>query len=123
MTQHNQFAAGSVPGSDGRGGVGHSLHDAAPSPHTAAGRVLDRAREIVEVDRRNEHGAPERTFGSIAAYWTTYLRQRGLLTEAQTLQPDDVCRLMVLLKIARGGGADNAVDAAGYAALAWEVGH
>jgi hypothetical protein len=90
-------------------------------PKTQAGCLLDRAREIVDGERRSEHGVPERTFGAIAAYWTIYLRHRGLLTEAQSVKPEDVCRLMELLKIARGNAVDNCVDAAGYAALAWEV--
>lgn len=90
-------------------------------PTTPAGLLLSRAREIVEGKRRDEHGAPERSFKVIADYWTLYLRANGLLADGLAVQPHQVCRLMELLKIARGDGLDNCLDAAGYSALAWEV--
>ena len=83
-------------------------------PTTPAAKLLQEAAAIVSGDRREQHGSPERTFGKIAAYWSTFL---GL-----EITPVQVAQMMVLLKTARGAKYDDLLDAAGYAALAYEVG-
>ena len=85
-----------------------------------AAAILDRARSIVTGDRRTTHGAPERCFGTIAAFWRIYLDAIG-----RPVQPHDVAQMMVLLKVARSTSgtfhADDYEDACGYAALAGEL--
>lgn len=80
---------------------------------TTAGHLLHRAAAIVGGARRRAHGPPERSFGKIAAYWSTYL--------GVPVSPVQVCQMMILLKVARGAKEDDCLDAAGYAALCWEV--
>ena len=81
---------------------------------TPAAKLLQEAAAIVSGDRREQHGDPERTFGKIAEYWSLYL--------GREITPVQVCQMMVLLKTARGAKHDDLLDAAGYAALAYEVG-
>jgi hypothetical protein len=78
-----------------------------------AAKILDDAKAAVTGPRQEEYGAPAENFARIAAYWSTYLEQ--------PIQAHDVAIMMTLLKVARGLGEDTCVDAAGYAALAWEV--
>lgn len=79
--------------------------------------ILDAAKHCVEVDRAATHGDAERTFGLIAAYWSSHLDTPVSAT--------DVATMMALLKLARAKGnqahADNWVDLAGYAACAGEL--
>lgn len=81
---------------------------------TVAGSLLIEAARVVSSDRRKTHGEPERVFSKIAAHWSIYLDT--LVT------PVDVCEMMVFLKMERGAKKDDCLDAAGYAALAYEVG-
>lgn len=79
--------------------------------------ILDTARKAVTADRDATHGAPENTFGRIAAVWSARL---GIeITAAQ------VCILLVDLKTCRAWGNpkhdDNWVDMAGYAACGGEL--
>lgn len=80
--------------------------------------ILDTARKYVTRDRAATHGEAEDTFGRIAALWSADL---GIEITAL-----DVARLMVLLKMARAktnaAHTDNWIDAAGYAAIAGELG-
>ncbi|QRD99688.1 hypothetical protein VOLN27_62 [Halorubrum virus VOLN27B] len=67
------------------------------------GRLLEEAQEIIE-GRSKTHGAPEDSFGRIAAYWSTYLStQYGLEWE---LTDADVSEMMALFKLARAQGGD-----------------
>lgn len=79
--------------------------------------VLDAARAAVLVDRAATHGAPEASFGLIAALWSALLRQN--------VTPQQVALMLGALKTARAwdnpGHEDNYVDLAGYAACAAEV--
>ena len=79
--------------------------------------ILTAANQAVTVDRAATHGEAENTFGLIAAYWSAHLD-----TE---VSPGDVATMMVLFKVARmkanPSHADNAIDAAGYAAIAGEL--
>lgn len=87
----------------------------APALDRAA--ILDAARQAVTVDRAATHGAPENTFGKIAALWSPLL---GI-----DLTPAQVCLMLAQLKVARAWGnpahADNWVDLAGYAACGGEL--
>ena len=80
--------------------------------------ILDTAKAYITVDRANTHGDAEANFGLIAAYWSAHLNTN--------IKPHDVAVMMTLLKLARAKSnpmhADNAIDAAGYSALAGEIG-
>jgi len=79
--------------------------------------ILEAARVAVTQDRAATHGAPEDTFGLIAALWSARLGMS--LTAAQ------VAILLIDLKTARAWGnpghADNWIDMAGYAACGGEL--
>lgn len=84
--------------------------------------VLAEARKCVCGDRDKSYGGPERSFETIAAMWTAYLKQRGVTA---AITPWDVAWMMVLLKASRAAGntsyIDGCIDAAGYAACAGET--
>ena len=78
------------------------------------GSLLDEAKRTITGERQDQYGAPEDSFSSIAAYWTTYL--------GRPVSALDVAHLMALMKLARAQGQgfkrDTYVDLAGYAAIA-----
>lgn len=78
---------------------------------------LHRAEECICVDREEQYGSPEDSFGTIAGLWSIYL--------GREISPEDVAVMMALLKIARIAGgkfkADSYVDAIGYMACAGEI--
>lgn len=80
--------------------------------------ILIAANQAITIDRAATHGNAEDSFGLIAAYWSAHLDT--------PITAQDVATMMVLFKCARIKGnathADNFVDAAGYAALAGEIG-
>jgi hypothetical protein len=80
--------------------------------------ILDTAKQYVTKDRDATHGDAESNFGLIAAYWSAHLNKN--------ISPHDVAVMMTLLKLARMRSnpqhVDSAVDAAGYSALAGEIG-
>ena len=81
-------------------------------------KILDTAKEYVTKDRAATHGSAEDNFGLIAAYWSAHLNR--------TIKPHDVAVMMTLMKLARmrsnPAHVDSAIDAAGYSALAGEIG-
>ncbi|HRJ96886.1 MAG TPA: DUF6378 domain-containing protein [Fimbriimonadaceae bacterium] len=81
------------------------------------GDVLDIAKNCVCRDRQDAHGNPENTFADISGLWSAYL--------GHPILPHEVAWMMVLFKAARAKNNpqhnDNAIDAAGYAALASEL--
>ena len=81
-------------------------------------QILDTAKEYVTKDRAATHGDAESNFGLIAAYWSAHLNRN--------ISPHDVAVMMTLMKLARmksnPAHADSAIDAAGYSALAGEIG-
>jgi hypothetical protein len=81
-------------------------------------QILDTAKNYVTKDRADTHGDAESNFGLISAYWSAHLNKN--------ITPHDVAVMMTLLKLARARGnpghVDNAIDAAGYSALAGEIG-
>lgn len=85
--------------------------------------ILDEAKEIIYGDREKTYGRPEKNLQLIAEYWTAHLNARfgeeGL--PAVALTPDDVCLMMVALKVARLANdpkhRDSQADGCGYFAL------
>ena len=80
--------------------------------------ILDTAKDYVTKDRAATHGSAEDNFGLIAAYWSAHL--------GRNIKAHDVAVMMTLLKLARAKAnpkhIDNWIDAAGYSALAGEIG-
>ena len=70
--------------------------------------ILDTAKEVITNDRQAAHGS------ACSAHLN------------RTIKPHDVAVMMTLLKLARAKAnpkhVDNAIDAAGYSALAGEIG-
>lgn len=85
--------------------------------------VLEAAIECVTKTRQDQHGNPENTFAMIADLWEMYLAHKYNIDFS--LEPYDVCMMMTLFKVARFGigqhSDDNAIDGAGYFALANEL--
>ena len=80
--------------------------------------ILEQASEIITKDRAQTHGEDaENSFGKIADMWTAYLEH--------PVSREDVCAMMVLLKMARISNnpmhMDSWIDAAGYSALGGEI--
>ena len=83
--------------------------------------ILDQAAQIVDSDREKTYGAPAKNLETIAGFWTTWLRARGVLAPTAELNFDDVACMMSLLKLARLGNdpehKDSQIDAVGYLRL------
>lgn len=80
--------------------------------------ILEQASEIITKDRAQTHGEDaENSFGKIADMWTAYLEH--------PVSREDVCAMMVLLKVARASNTpehlDSWVDICGYSAIAGEL--
>lgn len=79
--------------------------------------VLRTAEGMVCGHREEDYGAPEDSFGRIAALWSAYLGRQ--------VSGVDVAALMVLMKVARTQASpahrDSWVDIAGYAACGAEA--
>lgn len=101
-----------------QGGYRLFAHNNKGKDMTVRQDVLDKAKQIIMVDRSATHGKPEDSFKAIADLWNGYL---GI----DKIKPHDVGALMMLLKVARFKGnpyhLDNMIDAAGYAACAAEL--
>lgn len=84
--------------------------------------ILVRANQCVNGERDEQYGTPEQSFETIAAFWTAYLRSRGINCDILSA---DVAAMMALLKIARISCGqqklDNWIDLAGYAACGGEL--
>ena len=83
--------------------------------------VLSEAQEIIYGDREQTYGHPAINLESIADLWQAYLRTVAKHSDdVFEMSPEDVCWMMVLLKMARQAHKhkrDNLVDAVGYIAL------
>ena len=97
----------------------HGLEDR----NMRAREFLEKAAELVSGDRERTHGDKARNFGNIASLWTAYLTTRR--DPSKPLSPEDVGKMMVLLKIARmelgDYNPDDILDACGYAACIGEI--
>ena len=84
--------------------------------------ILQIAEKMVNGDRQDDYGKPERNFERIAMLWTHYLGPDRLQVG---ISPVDVAAMLALLNIARiasgHGKSDNWVDLAGYAACGGEI--
>ena len=97
-----------------------SIKKAPPVAATAEPKtLLQQAHEIIYGDREQTYGNPSKNLKQIAAYWSIHLS--GTTGENIVLTPEDVCEMMILLKVARLGNTpqhtDSLLDIAGYAAL------
>lgn len=81
--------------------------------------ILKEAEEIIYGDRENTYGHPAKNLVTIAALWKQYLYAKYNVT--LNIDYQDVCNLMVLMKIARLCNSpthrDSKVDICGYMAL------
>ena len=81
--------------------------------------LLDQARQKVYGDREKEYGPPTHNIETIAEFWRIYLEKKHNVL--LSLLPEDVCQMMVLLKLARQMNDpthhDSLVDIAGWAAV------
>lgn len=86
-----------------------------------AAEMLEKAAGLVGGDRAATHGDKVQNHQNIARLWTAYLQNQG----SSVLSAEDVACMMVLLKIARTQlgdfNPDDYVDAAGYAAIGFEI--
>jgi len=92
-------------------------------PETAAD-LLEAAVAVVG-EREGQHGGKSANHAAIAAVWNGILMARAINGQDGELQGSDVANLMEGLKIARrysgGFNADDYLDGAGYAGVAYEV--
>ena len=93
------------------------IFEAAASPSTPRGDILDTAKQYITKDRAEEHGDLDSNFTTIAAYWSTHLNTAVSAT--------DVAVMMNLVKIARiksnPTNMDNWIDGCGYLACGAEL--
>jgi len=86
-----------------------------------AGEILQTAKDIVEGDRADNHGAMWVNHANIAALWAAYLGEKP----GGNIEEHDVAVMMALLKIARTKtgkfNPDDYVDAAGYMGIAGQL--
>ena len=78
--------------------------------------VLTEADGLIYGDREKTYGRPDKNLAVIAQLWNAYLSSK----EGASLNAQDVCMLMVLLKAARQSNSysrDTLIDICGYAAL------
>ena len=85
--------------------------------------MLAGAANTVLKERPGVHGSAEQSFEMIGDMWTVYTRHSRKVRGFDTIRPEDVAQMMVMLKQARAvygdtANADNFVDEIGYAALA-----
>jgi hypothetical protein len=96
--------------------------------------VTETAHELIRGERGKHYGPPHHNFEVIAKLWDAYIRptvnttlkNNGVDPEevfvGVLVDPNDVCNMMTLLKIAReatgqGYHEDSTVDAIGYQAI------
>jgi len=81
--------------------------------------ILLEANAIIYGDREKTYGDPAFNLTSIAEFWRLYLERKHNVLIA--LLPEDICQMMVLLKIARlmndPTHTDSLRDMAGYVGL------
>lgn len=81
--------------------------------------ILQEAHGLIYGNREADYGDPNKNLQDIANFWTSYLA--GKHGAEFAVDKEDVCQLMVLLKMARGFNGpkkrDTIVDQAGYTGL------
>lgn len=95
----------------------------APQKQITAEGILRNAADLISGDRNDQHGDRSVCLSNIATLWNAFLEVRR--DHGSKLTPKDVAIMMSLLKIARmesgSVNPDNAIDGAGYLALAGEL--
>jgi hypothetical protein len=90
-----------------------------------ASTILLQAAHLVGNDRAETHGDIVACHAHVAAFWTVWLQERGLLARDMKLTAHDAAMMLGLLKAARTlegqHNLDDARDMAGYAAVAGEI--
>jgi len=85
--------------------------------------VLNQAHTVIYGDREKTYGDPGKNLRVVADLWTTYLKARMANRDGGevSVNAEDVCHMMTLLKVARltntPGHSDSLVDICGYTAL------
>jgi hypothetical protein len=89
-----------------------------------APNLFDTAKAIVYGDRERVYGDPGKNIRAIAALWCTYLTEKYRGRSA-TIDSDDVCAMMRLVKEARlmntPDHMDSMIDIAGYAGVQYRI--
>lgn len=74
--------------------------------------------DTVAGPRNKDYGPPERDMEAVAAMWTGYLWQRGLIPREKALEVQDVPALLMMVKLARlahsPGHHDSIIDIIGW---------
>lgn len=87
--------------------------------HPREKTVLEEAHDMIYGDREGDYGPPSKNLGDIANFWEMYLH--GKYGAEFPIGKEDVCHMMVLLKMARSFNGpekrDTFVDMAGYVGL------
>jgi hypothetical protein len=80
--------------------------------------ILEEAQGLIFGNREADYGDPNKNLQDIANFWSVYLTGKY---GAVGIDKEDVCQMMVLLKMARGFNGpkkrDTIVDQAGYTGL------
>lgn len=88
----------------------------APKPEES---ILFEAHKIIYGDREETYGTPDKNLSQIAEYWNVFIHAKSGINPHLTAE--DVCLMMVLLKLARLQNSsthrDSQVDICGYVAL------
>lgn len=85
--------------------------------------VLQEAHELIHGVREDQYGHPKKNLQAIADMWEMYLHHKYSI-ENFVITPEDICQMMVLLKMCRsmsGEKRDDPVDMAGYIGLIGRV--
>jgi len=85
--------------------------------------LLRRAAQLITGDRESDYGPPSENFARIADMWNVQFSKK--LAPGVKFTPQDAALGMLLVKLARAVETpteDSFVDAAGYVALAYELG-
>ena len=102
-----------------------SISEKIDKPYRKA--FIEIAEDYICKDREQQHGDPRHNFEDIADMWSIYLTRKNNndVDDYIEITADDVCKMMVLFKIARSmsnyANEDNYIDMIGYAALAGEM--
>lgn len=95
--------------------VGSSEIKVEHEPNKVTESIIDEAKRIVGGDRQNSYGHPYNDFSRTATMWSGLLSEK--LAPGQTIKPEEVGMMMVLLKMSRHMNKkkrDNLTDAHGY---------
>jgi hypothetical protein len=87
--------------------------------------VLTLAYDLIHGEREKDYGHPSINFQAIADLWDAYLSAKAAKNNGD-ITGQDVCNMMILLKICRdlqGYKDDTVIDIAGYAGLKERLHH